>query len=153
MAVLVGVGRTDLAGLGPASVCFGEAPGTLRPGPWAVLPRQAGDDEAAARLAHLAHHARHGRGLVAGQAPVGACAEAVDEALEEEAAAHVLEMEVQRVLGVRSTFANADEVLALPPEARSAAVLAYLRAHPEGGDGYAPLGRDYAERCARATRP
>jgi hypothetical protein len=152
-ALLRGVGRASALaeGIRPGSICFGEGPGTLRPGPWLVLPAGPDDAVAAARLGHLAHHARHASGLVAGASGEGSCEEAVDAALREEAAAHALEIELHEALGVSEAdrFANADEVLALPPERREAAVLAYLRAHPEGGGGYAPLGRDYAVRCAR----
>jgi hypothetical protein len=119
------------------------------------LPADAPDDEAAARLVHLAHHVRHGRGLVAHAPLSGPCEVLVHEALREEAEAHVLEMQVRTALGVnepRRPFANEREVLAMPREARVAAVLVFLRAHPDGGGGYEPLGRDYAARCERERR-
>lgn len=133
-----------------ASVCFAAGPGTLLNGTTLVLPSEAGDTETAARLAHLLHHVRHGRGLVAGAPIAGSCEAAVDEALREEAAAHVLELSLRAAWSVgapRRPFANAAEILSLPPEEREEALLAHLRAHPEGGGGYEPLGRDYLERC------
>lgn len=136
-------------------VCFGPGAGTLWPGPVLALPADASDHEAAARLGHLAHHVRHGRGLVA-HAPVsGPCDALVEEALREEAEAHVLEMQLRDSLGVdppRRPFVNEREVLAMPREARVEAVLTFLRTHPDGGGGYEPLGRDYAERCERERR-
>lgn len=136
------------------AICFGEGAGTTRPGPVFVLPTDTSDEEAAARLVHLLHHARHGRGLVAHE-PIAAAADCdalVREALEEEAQAHVLEMQVRRAIGVdrpRRPFVNQAEILALPREAREAAVLAFLLAHPDGGGGYEPLARDYRAQCAR----
>ncbi len=137
--------RADTA----AQICFGEGAGTLRRGPVFVLSAEASDDESAARLVHLLHHARHGRGLVAGDA-VSAdadCDALVLEALREESVAHVLEMQVRRSLGVERAFANQAAVLALPRAERADAVLTYLREHPDGGGGYEPLARDYRERC------
>lgn len=130
-------------------VCFVDGPGVLVDGRIA-LPAREDDATVAARLAHLLHHARHGRGLVAGRdAPGRTCDEAVEEALAEEAAAHVLELELQAALGAAPSrpFENAAEILALPGDARVEALLAYLRAHPDGGGGYEPLARDYRARC------
>ena len=141
--------RSDTAG----QICFGSGPGTYLPGPLFSLPSDTSDEEAAARLVHLLHHARHGRGLVAGErVPANEdCDALVDEALREEAIAHVLEMQVRESLGVTPArpFVNEASVLALPRDARADAVLAHLRDHPEGGGGYEPLGRDYRERCGR----
>lgn len=135
-------------------ICFERGPGTLRPGPVFALPSDTSDEEAAARLAHLLHHVRHGRGLVARTAiPADAdCDALVDEALREEARAHVLEMEVRQALRVTHPsrpFDDESEVLALPGEARVERVLTFLREHPDGGGGYEPLGRDYRARCVR----
>lgn len=136
-----------------SAVCFADGPGTLHPGGVLVLPRGVGDAEGAARLAHLLHHQRHGRGLVALEPVDGSdCDRAVEEALREEAAAHVLEMELRDALGVEAPIhplGLQTEVLRLARGERSEAVLAFLRAHPEGGEGYPPLGRDYRERCER----
>ncbi len=134
----------------PARVCFAPGPGTLANGTTFVLPDDVGDAETAARLAHLLHHTRHGRGLVAGAPIAGTCEAAVDEALREEAAAHLLELSLRAAWRVRAPtrpFANASEILALPVEAREEALFEHLRAHPDGGGGYEPLGRDYLERC------
>ena len=157
VAALAGIADAEI--LGPnalvGQICFGPGAGTLWPGPVLALPLDASDDEAAARLTHLAHHVRHGRGLVA-HAPVeGPCARHVEEALAEEAEAHVVEMQVRESLGVnapRRPFVNEREILARPRGERAAAVLEFLRAHPDGGGGYEPLGRDYLERCERERR-
>ena len=136
-------------------VCFGPGAGTLWPGPVLALPGDVTDDEAAARLTHLAHHVRHGRGLVAHERPSGPCGPLVEEALREEAEAHVVEMQVRASLGVnepRRPFAQEREILAMLRAARVEAVLSFLRAHPDGGGGYEPLGRDYRERCEREAR-
>jgi hypothetical protein len=136
-------------------VCFGPGAGTLWPGPVLALPMDTSDDEAAARLTHLAHHVRHGRGLVAHAPLSGPCGPLVEEALREEAQAHVVEMQVRASLGVnepRRAFENERAILAMPRAGRVEAVLAFLRAHPDGGGGYEPLGRDYAERCERESR-
>lgn len=134
-----------------AHICFSPGPGTLRVGGIFALPDDTSDDEAAARLVHLLHHVRHGRGLVTLAAPDRTdCDARVREALEDEAAAHVLEMQVRASLGVEQPvrpFANAAEVLAARREERVGIVLAFLTAHPDGGGGYEALGRDYRERC------
>lgn len=144
----------DLGVQGAASaVCFADGPGTLHPGGVLVLPREVGDEEAAARLAHLLHHRRFGHGLVAFASLEGRdCGAAVEDALREEAAAHVLEMELRDALGVeepRHPLGNQADILRLARSERADAVLSFLRAHPEGGEGYPPLGRDYRERCER----
>jgi hypothetical protein len=155
IATLAGIadGEVLLGSDTAGQICFGSGPGTYLPGPVFSLPSDTSDEEAAARLVHLLHHARHGRGLVAGER-VDAdenCDALVDEALREEAVAHVLEMQVRASLGVTPTrpFVNEAAVLGLPGDARADAVLAHLRDHPEGGGGYEPLGRDYRERCGR----
>jgi hypothetical protein len=142
-----------LAGARPR-ICFVDGPGVLIDGRVA-LPRGEDDGTAAARLAHLLHHARHGRGLVAGLAvPPGPCEETVEDALAEEAEAHALEIELQAALGAVPSrpFVNAAEILALPRAARAPALLRHLRDHPDGGGGYEPLARDYRARCGGARR-
>ncbi len=150
-------GRAEARELGAAgaasSICFADGPGTLHPGSVLVLPRDVADPEAAARLAHLLHHRRFGRGLVAFE-PVDPddCPAAVEEALREEAAAHVLEIELRAALGVetpRYPLGNYADILRLARTERGEAMLEHLRSHPEGGEGYPPLARDYAERCRR----
>jgi len=136
-----------------SAICFADGPGTLHPGGILVLPRDVGDEEAAARLAHLLHHRSFGRGLIALE-PVAqaSCAAAVEEALREEAAAHVLEIELRAALGVetpRYPLGGQADILRLARGDRAGAMLELLRSHPEGGEGYPPLARDYAERCQR----
>lgn len=152
---LAGVADAEVLGAAESgdAICFGDGAGTLRPGPVFVLPRDTSEEEAAARLVHLLHHVRRGRGLVAHEAVAdnADCDALVHEALVEEAQAHVLEMQLRRALGVESPrrpFANQAEILALPRASRADAVLAFLLAHPDGGGGYEPLARDYRERCA-----
>lgn len=135
------------------AICFHDGLGVAHPDGRLALPRDASDAEAAARLAHLLHHRRHGRGLVAHEPRRGRdCDVLVDEALWEEAAAHALEMELRASLGVDRPlhpFESEREVLALPPAARARAIYEFLREHPEGGRGFPPLGRDYRTRCER----
>ncbi|MBX7195021.1 MAG: hypothetical protein K1X94_23405 [Sandaracinaceae bacterium] len=150
LARLTAAGQVVGDDLGPR-ICFAAGAGTVWPGQVISLPSDWADDPTAARLAHLLHHVREGRGLVAHEPRAGRDCEAlVEEALREESRAHVVEMEVRATLGVTDParrFVNEDEILGLPPTERAAAELAYLEAHPDGGGGYEPLGRDYRTRC------
>ncbi len=132
-----------------AHLCFASGVGTVWPGGVIALPSDLDDAPAAARLVHLAHHVRHGRGLVAHEPRGGRdCERLVDEALDDEAAAHVVEMQVRATLVLSpSRYANEREILALPRPSRAAAVRAFLDAHPGGGGGYEPLASDYRARC------
>lgn len=133
-------------------ICFGRdvEAGTMADGT-IQLDRRLPDAEAAARVAHLLVHARPGSALR--RAPEGDCARWVSEALDEEARAHALEIEVSTSAGARPTWPFVEEVIVAPPAARTAMIRAWLAAHPDGGGGVPPLGRSYAARCAqRATR-
>lgn len=146
--------RSELAPSVEDTLCFGEGPGAVTHAGVVVLPVAAGDAEAAARLAHLVAHRR--RPPWPEDASLDQdCDVLVARALAEEARAHVQELEVRAALGVETpahVFDNEAAIMALPAAARVEAMQAHLRAHPEGGGGYEPLGGDYRRRCEALSR-
>jgi hypothetical protein len=136
---------------GPVSMCFGPArPSALTEE--GVLLMEAAEDEAraAARAAHLIAHLADGLpALVAGK---GDCERRVEQALAAEARGLSVELRVGRELGAPPAQGGPFEVEAVywqaPPEEREAALVGYLRAHPEGAPGVDALAAGYAKRCA-----
>ena len=138
----------------PLRICFGPArPSALTEEGVLLLDGAADEARAAARTAHLVAHLADGLpALVAGK---GDCAARVERALVAEAAGLGLELRVGRELGAPSLAGGPFEVEAVfwqsPPEAREGALVAYLRAHPDGAPGVDALASGYARRCAAAS--
>lgn len=137
------------------AICFQDEPGGWD-GSRYFVRRGDEDGEVAASLAHLAHHARSPAALFVGRLRDGqGCAEALDEAVLEEARAHLVELEaLARLLPSSRRFVSLDgpSILALEPADREAAMLARIRSHPDGGAGFEPFVRDYSARCERLAR-
>jgi hypothetical protein len=120
-----------------------------------MLDARAGDDETAARLAHLVTHLVDGAPYRDDPADDRDGFVRVAEALLAEARALDRELAARRALGVRdpvvvyelaAEWAEADE------DARVAVIADWLEAHPDGGPGVDALGRAFRDRCERAAR-
>ncbi len=148
-------GGALIAGQGqPIRMCFGAVSssvvteqGTL------LMDAGQGDARAAARAAHLLLHLADGLpALVKGE---GDCDARVEEALRAEARALALELRLLRELGAPPPEGGPWEVegihWAAAPEEREAALVAYLRAHPDGAPGVDALASGYARRCAKGN--
>jgi hypothetical protein len=113
-----------------------------------MLATELDDGEAAARLGHLLVHLRDGLPDANLHGPD--CDAAVEHALALEATAYVEEISLQAELAVTPrvlAFEPSAEILAAPPDAREAIMLAYLRAHPNGAPGIDALSTSYRARC------
>lgn len=123
------------------AVCYGPvAPSVVTLDEVLLVDERLGDDEAAARVAHLLMHVVEGNPLRL-DGP-GDCETKVTAALVAEGAALALEVQL------RDTFGVTEPVGPLPFErADPAAIAGWLHDHPEGAEGVAPLGRDYRDRC------
>lgn len=134
-------GRQLVREAAQASVCYGAvAPSVVTQEHALLIDERLGDDEAAARFAHLLMHVAHGSPLrLEGS---GDCEAKVAAALAAEGRALAAEVRLRDVFGVR------EPVGALPfEEADAEAIAIWLHAHPDGADGVAPLARDYLARC------
>jgi hypothetical protein len=125
--------------------CFGPQSELREDGPL-ILDETLANDEAAARAGHLLLHL-----LIppwpASQAP---CEERIDAALDAEAHAISLELELRQALGVQSPsvgYAFTAEHQQVAPDQRIALVARYLRQHPDGAPGVPGLASAYAQRC------
>ncbi|EYF03629.1 hypothetical protein [Chondromyces apiculatus] len=132
---------------GAPRVCFGRVPVSALTDDGVVLLDTASPDaEAAARLGHLALHAIAGSPAPHPGSPD--CDAAVARALTLEARAFALELRLRRALGVTSIRYGFEEAYwQASPEAREPAILAWLTAHPSGGQGVDALGDGYRRRC------
>ena len=130
--------------------CFGQESELREQGPL-LLDQDLGDDEATARAAHLLLHL-----LVAPWPPSQApCAERVKAAVNAEARALSLELELRQALGVTTpkvAYAFAAEHQQTPPAQRTALLERLLHAFPDGAPGVPGLAGAYAQRC-RASEP
>jgi hypothetical protein len=135
----------------PLQVCFGEAR-TSSVTEAGVLLMDGRLDEArgAARAAHLVAHLADG--LPALARGKGDCEARVSRLLAAEARALALELRVARDLSAPPAEGGPFEVETVfwqaAPEAREAALVSYLRAHPDGAPGVDGLAAGYARRCA-----
>jgi len=144
--------RDEALATGPLEICFGAlAVSSVTTTGIVLMDETLGDEEAASRLGHLLTHVSQGLSRFEGDAGAdGGCDAWVARALDAEATALSLEIELRRALGVtspRSKYAFEDDVRAAKEEDREAIVLAYLRAHPDGGPGIDALASGYARRC------
>lgn len=136
----------------PIRMCFGAVRSSVVTEQGVMLMDAKLDDaRAAARVAHLVTHLADGLpAIVAGE---GDCDARVEQALAAEARALALELRLLRELEAPPPEGGPWEVegvhWAAPPEGREAAVLSYLRAHPDGAPGVDALAAGYARRCAR----
>lgn len=132
-------------------VCFGRGPSVLEERErHVVLDGALGPGEGAARLGHLLVHVRDGSPYVPGPD----CDVVVARALDAEARAHALELELRRALSVPAasalSFGELEPAFWAAPEAeRVALVRAYLEAHPDGAPGIDGLASGYRARCER----
>lgn len=122
-----------------------------------LLSRGAGDDETAARVAHLLSHLDGHFPPVDGFDARAPCAPQVDAALHAEARAMDLELRLRTHFAVRDPrlhFAFTDEWTAAPSRAeRIDVVYRWLVAHPHGGEGVDSLAGAYRARCRELQRP
>lgn len=125
--------------------CFGQQSELQENGPL-LLDESLADNEAAARAGHLLLHI-----LLPpwsdSQAP---CEERVEHALEAEAHALSLELELRQVLGVTTpkiTYAFAAEHQQSLPDQRIPLIEKALRQFPGGAPGVPGLATAYAQRC------
>lgn len=129
-------------------ICFGRGASVIDDDRTVLLDRALREGEAAARLGHLMMHARDGSPYQAGPD----CDGVVARALDTEARAHVVELELRRALSVRGealVYEIEATFWATPERERVALVRAWLESHPEGGGGFDALGAGYRERCER----
>lgn len=145
-----GRARALMAGAGRFTICFGRdvEPAMRDDGVIQLDPRMP-EIESAARVAHLFVHAREESALR--RAPRRDCARWVSEALDEEADAHAIEMELLHAAGARATWPFAEEAMRAEGSARRAVIRAWIADHPDGGGGIPPLARAYAARCERGS--
>jgi hypothetical protein len=125
--------------------CFGPHSELQESGPL-LLDETLPDDEAAARAGHLILHT-----LVPpwpeAQAP---CEDRVAAALNAEARALSLELELRQALGVSNPkipYAFAPEHQQAPPDQRIPLIEKALRQFPQGAPGVPGLASAYAQRC------
>jgi hypothetical protein len=131
--------------LGYGAWCFGQQSELQEGGP-IVLDETLGDDEAAARAGHLLLHLL----LPPWPAAQTPCDERVAHALEAEAHALSLELELRDVMGVTNpkvSYAFAAEHQQAPPEARVPLIAKVLGQFPDGAAGVPALAGAYAQRC------
>lgn len=131
-------------------ICFGRGPSVLEERErHVVLDTALGPGEAAARLGHLLMHVRDGSPY----APGADCDAVVARALDAEARAHALELELRRALSAERGALSFGELEAAfwdaPASERVAGVRAYLEAHPDGAPGIDALASGYRARCER----
>jgi hypothetical protein len=137
----------------PLRLCFGAVRSSVVTEQGVLLMDASLDDRrAGARVGHLVMHLADGLpAIVAGE---GDCGARVEQALAAEARALGLELRLLRELGAPPPAGGPWEVEAIhwaaPPEGREAALLAYLRAHPDGAPGVDALAAGYARRCEKA---
>jgi hypothetical protein len=125
--------------------CFGQQ-SELHEGGALVLDETLDDDEAAARAGHLLLHLL----IPPWTESPAPCEERVTQALDAEARAISLELDLRRALGVASPelgYAFAAEHQQAPPDQRIALIARYLRQHPDGAPGVPGLVNAYAQRC------
>lgn len=125
--------------------CFGQQSELYEDGPL-ILDETLADEEAAARAGHLLLHI-----LLPpwpdSQAP---CAQRVAHAVEAEAHALSLELELREVLGVpnpKVNYAFAAEHQQAAPDQRIPLIERALRQFPDGAPGIPGLANAYAQRC------
>jgi hypothetical protein len=139
----------DAVALGQArdfgSWCFGPQSELREDGPL-ILDETLADDEAAARAGHLLLHLL----IPPWPASQAACDERVQAALEAEAHAISLELELRQALAVESPkvdYAFTAQHQQAAPDQRIALVARYLRQYPDGAPGVPGLASAYAQRC------
>lgn len=133
-------------------VCFApEGPNAIDADLTLVLDRALSDGEAAARVGHLLVHVRDGLPYV--DAPPGTdCDARVAHALDREAEAHAVELELRSALGVggsRLVFPFEAAFQSAPSHERVALVRRWLEEHPDGAPGLDGLATGYRMRCER----
>ena len=130
-------------------ICFSDGPSVVDEETHAVvLDRALGEGEAAARLGHLLVHVRDGSPYRDGPD----CDVVVARALDAEARAHALELELRRALSVTPDvlrYELEDAFWAAPQSERVALVRVYLASHPDGAPGIDALASGYRDRCER----
>ncbi len=144
-------GRALLDALGDTEVryCFGRIEvSSIAEGRVLVLDESAADVELAARVGHLLDHVVHGPPFPAEIDRGADCDRVVERALQQEARAYVLEVELRRELGITGQRYEFEAELAHAADP-AGVVLEYLRAHPDGGPGLDALGAGYRLRCER----
>ena len=132
-------------------MCFApEGPNAIDADLTLVLDRALSDGEAAARVGHLLVHVRDGLPYQA-DAP-GDCDARVARALDREAEAHAVELDLRRALGVggaRLIFPFEAAFHAAPSAERVALLRRWPEEHPDGAPGLDGLATGYRMRCER----
>lgn len=116
-----------------------------------LLDARTDDAECAARVGHLVAHVVEGMPMPARIEADADCPALVDRALVAEAEAYAVELRLRRALGLTEPRYEFEADFHASPQQGEATILAYLRAHPEGGPGLDGLGAAYAQRCAMAA--
>lgn len=130
-------------------MCFApEGPNAITDDRTIVLDRALGEAEAAARVAHLLVHVRDGSPYPERARPGADCDATVARALDREARAHAVELEVRRALGVRGGRPVLDFEEAYWAAAQRDREGLVRRALEADGEGLA-LG--YRQRCERES--
>jgi hypothetical protein len=140
----------------PLRVCHGHgiAPTITTEGALALDSAEQ-DAESAARLGHLLQHAVHGAPLSKSFDPARSCSALVREAIDAEASAHALELELRRALGVmhpRRVLPFEPAYWAAPAGQRLDVLRSYFWRHPGGGAGLPGFVDAYSRRCAEIQR-
>jgi hypothetical protein len=126
-------------------LCFGAGPSIVVDGENAYLPSDWAPEEQAARGAHLGLHRKRPPWNAA---PGLGCDARVERALELEAEAHALELDVREALLVRTPrYPFESQYFATPVPARRAWLRAHFRAHPERDGVVTRLVLEYRARC------
>jgi hypothetical protein len=130
--------------------CFGPRSELQEDGPL-LLDESLGNDEATARAGHLLLHVLMPP-WPENQSP---CEERVAAALNAEAHALSLELELRQALGVTTpklAYAFASEHQQTAPDQRIALIAKVLRQHPNGAPGIPGLASAYTQRCRTPER-
>lgn len=114
------------------------------------IDRRLPEIEAAARVLHLALHMREGSPLVG---PPGVdCARWLTAAMDEEARAYAMELQILDKAGVRPTWPFVEEARGAVAGDRARVIGRWLWDHPDGGGGVPGLAKGYAARCEAEVR-
>jgi hypothetical protein len=125
--------------------CFGQESELREDGPL-LLDETLADNEAAARAGHLLLHVL----VPPWPASASSCEERVTRALDAEARALSLELELRQALGVTSpkvAYAFEAEHQRATPDQRIPLIEIALRQHPDGAPGVPGLAGAYSQRC------
>ncbi|MGC4093164.1 MAG: hypothetical protein QM756_35805 [Polyangiaceae bacterium] len=124
--------------------CFGDGESIGVEGRAIYLPSAWARPEQAARAAHLALH----RAEPPWSNGEGPCQARVEHAVQLEAAAHVLEVNARRALGVTGARYPFERELAQVPRAERVRWLRdYFWAHPQAEEGRLGIVPSYRQRC------